>query len=180
MARSSSSNDRSRSTKGGTNPAIVPGVMALVLIVVAVFAAVMTRKPKEDPNAATTKPKPFADMPPEELPPPKQHKPGSNLPDAPDGLLTEPLWVEAKALAAEARLLYDETVAAKTKGDLSLAAEKGVAARLKYDKAAEMTAEWEESLLSKFNERDPKVSAIKSERTDWFNKMNWLKKSVGH
>lgn len=176
MARSSSS----KSSSSGTNPAVVPAIMALVLVVVAVIAAVLTRKPKEEAPAGPPKPKPFAEMPPEELPPPKVHKPASNLPPAPDGLLAEPMWIEAKAIAAQARVLYDEAVKAKSSGDIALAADKGVAARKKYEAAVEMTADWEESVLSKYNENDAKVRAVKDERSDWFNKMGWLKKSVGH
>jgi hypothetical protein len=180
MARSYPSNDRSRGVQRGTNPALVPGIMALVLVAVAVMAAVLTRKEKDPVDDAPPKPKPFAEMPPEQLPPPKVHPGASSLPMAPEGLQSEPTWVEAQAIAAEARVLYDAAVAAKGKGDASLATEKGVAARKKYEAAVEMTAEWEESVLAKYNEFDAKVRAIKDERTDWFNKMNWLKKSVGH
>jgi hypothetical protein len=180
MARTPS-NGRSRGkSQRGPNPAVVPSLIALALIVVAVIAAVLTRKDKQPDDAAAPKPKPFADMPPEVPPPPKQNKPGSNLPMAPDSILSEPVWIEAKALAADARTLYDAAVAARTAGDITLAAAKGSEARKKYEQAAELTAEWEESVLAQYNEYDPKVSGIKDERTDWFNKMQWLKKSVGH
>lgn len=180
MAQNSQSGGR-RGTESRSNPALVPGLIALVLIVVAVAVAVLNKRPKDADNAAEApKPRPFADMPPEAAPPPKEHKAGSNLPNAPDSITSEPAWISAKALAAEARTLYDATVEAKGKGDMKLANEKGIAAREKYDEAVTMTADWEETILSQYNEYDSKVKAIKDARSDWFNKLLWLKKSVGH
>lgn len=92
----------------------------------------------------------------------------------------DPTWIKAKATAAEALELYNATVAAKSKGDTALATSKGQAARKKYNEAVETTAAWEEDLLARYNAYDNKVVAIKDARTDWFNKLRWLEKSVGH
>ena len=178
MARTSNSSSRRRDPS--SNPALIPVSLAVDLIVGAVVVAMLTKKPKEVVDASPSKPKPFAEMPPEAPPPPREHKPGSNLPMAPDGLATEPQWLKAQVLAAEAKVLYEAAVSAKAKGDQALANEKGGAARDKYNAAVEATAEWEESILSKYNENDSKVRAIKDTRTDWFNKLRFLEKSVAH
>lgn len=180
MSRSAENSSRRRPEPPRTNPALVPGLIALVLIAIAVVVAVLNKKPAVDPAASAPRTNPFADVPDEAPPPPREHKPGSNLPMAPDSVVSEPAWLEAQKLAGEARKLYDAAVAAKAANDLSLAREKGVAAREMYDKAVESTAEWEEMLITQYNESDPKLRAIRETRSDWFAKMNWLKKSVGH
>ncbi len=180
MARNSESNDRRRSVEQRSNPALVPSLIALVLIVGAVAAALMTKRNKDEAETSTPKLQPFADMPPEAAPAPRVQKPGSNLPPAPDSIATEPQWLSAQVLAAEGRVFYDAAVAAKSKGDLALAREQGILARDKYDTAVEQTADWEETILSQYNEYDSKVRSIKDARSDWFNKLLWLKKSVGH
>ena len=180
MALQTSSNDRRRSGEQRSNPAVVPGLIALVLIAVAILVAVATKKPKIANVPETATKSPFADMPPEVAPPTKEHKAGSTLPPAPEGLAMDPTWIKAKATAAEALELYNATVAAKSKGDTALATSKGQAARKKYNEAVETTAAWEEDLLARYNAYDNKVVAIKDARTDWFNKLRWLEKSVGH
>lgn len=176
----SSQDRRPRGTESRTNPAVIPGLIALVLIVAAVVVAVMNKKDKPVVAQTNTEHNPFADMPPEVAPPPKEHKAGSNLPPAPDSVLTDPNWISAKAIADEARVLYEAAANAKAKGDTQLATEKGVAARKKFESAFEMTADWEETLMTTYNEYDRKVVAIHDERSDWSKKMLWLKKSVGH
>ncbi|HTF89190.1 MAG TPA: hypothetical protein VK843_12325 [Planctomycetota bacterium] len=180
MASKSSSSDRGRSSAPRSNPAVIPGLIAVVLIVVAIAVAVMTKKDKKADAPEPVATSPFQDMPPEVPPPAKEHKGGSNLPPAPDSITTEPQWIEAKALAADARELYEAAANAKAKGDIKLATEKGLAAREKYEAAVTMTADWEETILSQYNEYDSKIVAIHDARSDWFKKLLWLKKSVGH
>jgi len=181
MAPPSSSRDRnSRGSERRSNPAVIPGLIALVLIAAAIGAAVMTKKGKDTQVSAPAPTNPFADMPPEVAPPPKEHKAGSNLPPAPDSIVEDPQWVSAVALAAEARELYEKAMNAKAKGDLGAATTAGKDARKKYNDAIEQTAAWEEDLLAKYNPYDQKVSKIKDARTDWFNKLRFLEKSIGH
>jgi len=169
-----------RSPAPRSNPALIPGLIALVMIAIAVGVAVMTKKPKVAVESTAPKASPFSDMPPEAVPPPRPKQAGSDLPPAPESISSEPLWVAAQAIAAEGLVLYDEAMKAKAKGDQSLANEKGKAAREKLDEAITNTADWEESILAQYNAYDAKVSAIKNMRTDWFNKLRYLNKSVGH
>ena len=181
MVRSSQNTGRrSVGSSSPTNPALIPGMIALALIAVAIGVAVMTKKPKVAVEATAPKPSPFADMPPEAPPPPRPKRTGSELPPAPASIVDEPMWVAAQATAAEGLLLYDEAMSAKAKGNMELANEKGKAARDKLDEAIANTADWEESVLSQYNAYDSKVTAIKNKRTDWFNKLRYLNKSVGH
>jgi hypothetical protein len=90
------------------------------------------------------------------------------------------MWVAAQATAAEGVVLYEEAMTAKAKGDSTLATEKGKAARDKLDDAISSTADWEEAILAQYNSYDKNIRAIKDRRTDWFNKLRYLNKSVGH
>lgn len=181
MARNSQTTERRRATSSsGANPALIPGLIALVLIGGAVAVAVMTRKPKVVVEDTTPKLTPFGDMPPEALPPPRAKRPGSDLPPAPESVTSEPLWLSAKVTAAEGLALYEAAMTAKAKGDAALATSKGIAAREKLDEAVTATVDWEEMLLSKYNPYDRNVAKIKDTRTDWFNKLRYLEKSVGH
>lgn len=169
-----------RSPPSRSNPALVPGLIALVMIAIAVGVALMTKKSKDAVAPPAPKASPFGDMPPEAAPPPRPKQAGSDLPPAPESIASEPLWVAAQALASEGLALYEEAMTAKAKGDQTLANEKGKAARDKLDEAITNTADWEESILAQYNAYDSKVTAIKNRRTDWFNKLRFLNKSVGH
>lgn len=162
-----------------SNPVIVPGLIALGLIGVAITVAVLAREPERATPPDPPKPKPFADMPPEVPAVPPEPQPRTGKPLAPAGIASEPLWVQARALAAEGLPLFEAAVAASARGDLPATREKGGAARAKYDKALELTAEWEENVLGKFDEHDERVVAIQQERTDWLHKLQWLDKVVG-
>lgn len=171
---------RSAGSTPRSNPALIPGLIALVLISIAVGVAVMNKKPKVAVEATAPKKTPFGDMPPEAVPPPRPKRAGDNLPPAPESITQEPMWIAAQATAEEGLALYKEAMTAKNGGDLALANAKGKLAREKLDEAITNTADWEESILTQYNNYDSKVTAIKSKRTDWFSKLQFLNKSVGH
>ena len=77
MALSSSPNDRLRLERR-SNPVVIPGLIALILIVAAIAIALRTKPAKPQEVPATTSSNPFADMPPEPATPPKEHKGGEH------------------------------------------------------------------------------------------------------
>ena len=171
---------RSAGAAPRSNPAVIPGLIALVLIGIAVGVAVMNKKPKVAVESTTTKKTPFGDMPPEAAPAQRPKRAGEDLPSPPESISSEPMWVAAQASAEEGLVLYKEAMAAKSAGDVALANAKGKLAREKYDDAISSTADWEESILAQYNNYDGKVRTIKEKRTEWFNKLQFLNKSVGH
>ena len=180
MERHFDSDQRRSSGERASNPAVIPILIALILIIGAVAVALLTKKPKEAIEASPLKEKPFAELPPNAPAPPREHKARPGLPDAPNSIATEPEWVRAQALSAEAKALYDEAVAAQRKGDLAFSSKKCDEAHYKFNLAVESSAEWEESLLSKYNDNDGKIRAIQATRTDWLNKLRQLEKGVSH
>jgi hypothetical protein len=163
-----------------TAPLVVPGLLATVLVGVAVVVGILNRR-EPAPQAAPPeeRPRPFADLPPDVPPSRRGNGAAPALELAPSGLKADPVWVAAVALAREGEGYFDEARTAKNAGQHALANEKGNLARAKFDQAVESTAVFEEELLAKYGDRDPQVRDIKRERTRWFERLDWLLKSVG-
>jgi hypothetical protein len=164
-----------------TAPLVIPGLIATVLIGVAVVAGILNRQElAPEPLPREQRERPFAGLPPD-VPPSRRGKDAApaTLELAPSGLKAEAVWVAAVELAREGEALFDETLAAKNAGQHALANEKGNLARAKFDQALESTALFEEELLTKYGDRDQQVRDIKRERSRWFERLDWLLKSVG-
>jgi hypothetical protein len=159
----------------------LPAVIATVLFGGAAVAILRGKKePKvEKPVEASTKPKPFADLPREE--PPKRGGAGSKttfVAEAPEGLASDATWQKAVKIGAEGEALFEETTEAKATSNVALMNEKGRAARDKLDEAFTMTAEWEEELLAKYGDANAEVRRIMRTRSGWSDKLRWLHKSI--
>jgi hypothetical protein len=162
-----------------TAPLVIPGLLATVIIGTAVVVGVLNRQaPQAVETPQEERKKPFADLPPD-VPPSRRGGGSPSLELAPSGLKAEPVWVAAVALAREGEAFFQETKTAKNAGQHALANEKGNLAREKFDQAVESTATFEEELLAKYGARDAQVRDIKRERTRWFERLDWLLKSVG-
>ncbi|MBM3989852.1 MAG: hypothetical protein FJ298_02480 [Planctomycetes bacterium] len=174
---------RRAAPKRGMSP-LIPLVVVIVILGGGVMAVVAGsgKQPEQAPQpAASKKPKPFDDLPPE-LPPSKKAGSSGNgrsfIADAPDGLEKDANWQKAILIANEGAKLYDEAVAAKTAGDTALLNHKGAAARTKLNDAFDMTAMWEEELFTKYGDANPEVRRIVKTRSDWMDKVRWLHKSI--
>jgi len=171
---------RSRPPPKSSVTMLLPGLIAVVLIGGAIAVGVLNRKepPPAQETSAAERPKPFADLPPD-VPPNRRGKDWEPPKlTAPSGLAATPVWVEAQAIAAEAEQLFEATREAKLAGDHALANEKGREARKRFNQAAEMTAEWEEELFETYGENEPTVREIKRTRSRWFERLDWLLKSI--
>ena len=175
---------RRRPVKSGPSPVLI-GALVVVILGGGAVVAVLSKKGLLQPEATaaqTEKPKPFADLPPETPPPRRGEAEGPRrafgLETAPADLVQHPAWQEAIALAVQADAFYDQAVAAMNAGDRETLNAMGNEAKKKYNQAAELTAEWEEELFAKYGEDDPQVREIKSERSRWFKRLDWLLKST--
>jgi hypothetical protein len=167
-------------TRRASSASLVPGLIAVALLGAAIAVGVLNGPepaPAQAAADATPGPRPFADMPPEQ-PPERISRSGGSFTRAPEGLANEQIWVDATALAKAAEELFQETLTAKRAGDQTTANTKGRLAREKFNQAAEMTALWEEELMEKHGDRDPKVREIKRARTKWFSRLDWLLKGI--
>ena len=166
--------------KSGLNP-LIPLLLVVVLLGGGAIAVLGGKPKKEEPKVeVSTKPKPFADLPPE-APPSKAKSSGSGrifVAEAPEGLANDANWIKASKIAQEGLGLYDEAVAAKNASDTPLLNSKGAASRDKLNEAFEMTAVWEEELLTKYGDANPEVRRIMKTRTEWIDKVRWLHKSI--
>lgn len=164
--------------KSGLNP-FIPLLIVVVLLGGGVLAVMSGGKKKEEPKVESTKPVPFSDLPPEE-PPKKRASSGSGrsfVAEAPEGLAKDANWVKALKIAAEGEALFEEATAAKVAGNTTLLNEKGAASRDKLNEAVDLTALWEEELLTKYGDANPEVRRIMSTRSSWIDKLRWLHKS---
>lgn len=166
--------------KSGLNP-LIPLLIVVVLAGGGAIAVLGGKAKKEEPKVeASTKPKPFADLAPE-APPSKAKSSGSGrifVAEAPEGLAKDTNWITACKIADEGLALYDEAIAAKNAQNTPLLNSKGAASRDKLNEAFEMTALWEEELLTKYGDANPEVRRIMKTRTDWIEKVRWLHKSI--
>jgi hypothetical protein len=181
--------------KKKSNHVAVFGLLAVAIFTGGGLLAVLskTQKQAEETRVAEVEQeqqanKPFADMPPEEHP---SHKGAAGDPKRPfaeldvgavggiDAAAVSATWNSAKQLATEGEALFQEALAAKGNGETSLLNQRGAASQSKFDAALEMTALLEESLIAERGESDATVRALKRTRTQWFDRLRWLHKSIG-
>jgi hypothetical protein len=112
---------------------------------------------------------PFAHIP-DEVPPGLLRAAG-DWPEIPKAVLTgieaEPAWIEAQELADKAWTYAAEAKQAEAEDKGRTASEKSEAARVAFERALLITAEWELVLLDKHGERDPVVRRIVRTRKEW-------------
>jgi hypothetical protein len=170
---------------GSENNWVLPVGVALVLGMGALWAVSQngSKRAADQEDAGATEiasvPRPFEDMPPEELPEEYRASGASAaVASAPAGLAENAAWIEALALAETAETHFAAAEAAMVAGDRAQLNAEGKLARTLFDRALEDTAVWEEELLSAYGEGDPQVRAIKKQRSKWFDRTRWLHKSI--
>lgn len=121
---------------------------------------------------------PFASVP-DELPPgtPKDPSAGWGDTTVPEGLLAEPTWVKARALADRGLAFGREALKAKEAGDYAGYNAMGAKAREAFDEALEVTAEWELGLIEEYGDTHPQVRQIVRARSDWFDQLKLFRKT---
>lgn len=155
-----------------------------VVLVAALAVTLMIKKPSE---AAEPEQKPaagagtvqdvFSDVDKTiEMPVRKGSKSAGLTNNAPPGLADHATFAEGRKLAAEATTLYDEAVAAQKAGDAATYAAKATEAREKFDRALEVTADWQIDLISKYSSKDVQVDAISKEIDRWQDKLKKVRK----
>lgn len=159
----------------------MPIVALIVLVVGAVGLAMWLRQASAAEAAAETVDEhvPFSKYR-DEAPPTREPK-GEARPwrEAPEGLEAEEAWVNALAIAKDADELLDQANRAREAGDNAGYQDKGRAAKETYDRALELTAEWEERIVAEYGEGNPTVRAIVRTRSRWFDRLRVLHKTTG-
>ncbi len=171
---------RRRVPAKSAGPPLVP-ILALVFVIVGAIIAArfiasnkqeVVDKPKVDPSSV------YGDLP-EDLPPvPGQRRSGSTN-RAPEGLASNPLWVETLRIVEEADAVFDKAKEAKAANNHSEWNKLGNEAKVLYDKALEKSALWEEELQEKYGDTDRQVREIMHMRTKWFQITAALHKTTG-
>lgn len=155
-----------------------PAAIALfVVAVVGIGIAGWTQRDREkqapedpaDPVVAN----PFDDLPAETPPQRNGERPAvrrdAETHLAPEGLLANPVWGAAVALAQDGYALSDQAESARRAGDDETYAEKALEAREILDQAIEETAEWEAQIQEEFGDGDALVREVVRERSRWFD-----------
>jgi hypothetical protein len=169
-----------RPTKAAPNMLPVFATMGVVVLL-ALGVTLMTKKQKDEAHAAANAPaetagagaSPFSDIntDPAQFMRPKGGKSASGRPattnNAPPGLADATVFLEARAIVAEARVLADAALAAEKAGDATVYSEKANAAREKLEQSFEMTAVWYDDLLQKYGSNDAQIRKIDAEVETW-------------
>ena len=168
--------------RSGPTSAIWIGLLAVVILGGGAVLAVLKKREDAAQAAAVEAPRsnrPFADLPPEE-PPARAFAAGDSSEPfrSPASLLSDPVWQHAVELAQEGEALYQETVEAKTRGDVPTVNTKGNEAKARFDEALESTAAIEEKLIAERGETDALVRDVLRCRNGWFDRVRWLHKST--
>lgn len=156
-----------------------PAPLAVTLLALAVigigWAGWVNRsrpQPAAAPGESPPEIDPFADLD-DERGPRRGISPGGRRRSGPvtadDGLLADPTWTSAVALAERAFDLVAEAEAAELAGDRSTFADRAVAARDLLSQAIEATASWETDIQAARGETAPVVRKIVRERNRWFD-----------
>lgn len=172
---------RTRAGSGSTG-ALWLGLLIVVILGGGVALSVLKKREAEarpTSQAAPEKPRPFADMPPEQPPPSGAPRGAAEKPfESPASLLSDPQWQRAVELAEEGEALYQQAVEAKSRGDVATLNAVGNEAKRKLDEALESTAELEQDLIARRGESDPLVRDVLRVRNHWFDRVRWLHKST--
>lgn len=170
-------------------PNLLPVFATLAVVVLAALGVtLMTKKSKEvaqaagdaPPTASGTAASPFADIDtnPEQF---KRKGGGSDRPattdNAPPGLAEAPIFLEARTIVAEAKVLVDAALAAQKAGDDATWSEKANAAREKLEQALEITAVWHDDVGRKWGSKDAQVERIDAEVATWNKLLTKVRKA---
>ena len=96
---------------------------------------------------------------------------------APPGMADEPVFQQARQIAAEAKTLVDAALAAEKSGDVATWGAKAKEAREKLDRALEMTADWHIDLGLKWGSRDAQLLRIDAEIATWRTMLSKVRKA---
>jgi hypothetical protein len=164
---------------------MVPVFAGLGVVIVAALAVTMMIKKPSEASETTQQPAAgsstvqdvFSDID-KTVPTPmrKGGKGRATTNNAPPGLAENAAFAEGRKLAAEATTLYDEAVAANKAGDRDTYAAKASLAREKYERALEVTADWQINLIAEWTSTDVQVEAISKEIEGWHEKLNKVRK----
>lgn len=180
---------RTRQRRGSPATSVLPFVALLLLAGGAIAVAgwvngvkrAEARAEAERAEKATheaEKADPFATVP-DERPPRSKSDPAYGWGDtaAPEGLLADPVWIQARALADRGVAYGREALEAKEREDYAEYNAKGTQAREAFDEALEATAEWELGLIEKYGDTDEQVRKIVRARSDWFDQLKKFRKT---
>ncbi|MBL6720609.1 MAG: hypothetical protein ISQ08_04285 [Planctomycetes bacterium] len=180
----------SRTGASSASPLLAAFAVAAVAILGAGILASGSKERGLPPEAvqrldeARTKPDPFDDSA-RSVPKPAATGPGGGAQSSkgydasPADLLSEPDWVRAKELAAQADALMEEAAAAEAAGNNALFLEKAVAARTRYEEAAGLVVDWELDIRNEYGDGDVKVRVIVREITRWAKAIRKYRKLSG-
>ncbi len=159
------------------------GVLLVAAAVVIYIVSIMKPPEKEEPPVE--KVDPFAGLPPDEPPPGKGGSPFDKpaKKSSPFGDLAtvrdDPVWVEATELADRAYELADEAGKALADGDHAAKKAKGKEAKELFEKAVEMTRDWEQEKGKELGFDSPDYKQIQRARSRWIKQLVALKKTIG-
>ena len=161
------------------------GVLLVAAAVVIYIVSVMKPPEKEEPPVVEVDP--FAGLPPDEPPPGKSASPfkktkGSSAASPFGGLASirnDPIWIEAQELAERGLALADEAGRALAAGDHATKKEKGKEAKKLYEKAVDMTRDWEQEKGLELGFDSPDYRQIQRARNRWIKQLVALKKTIG-
>jgi hypothetical protein len=164
-------------------PSLAPLYGAVGIAILAIIAVAMAQKDKDArADAEIRKPattevsNPFADLPAGGKVVPSPFNAGSNsLAASASGLLADSVWVEAKALAGQAKKTLLEATTADNAGDRKTYKIKAVQARDLFQRALDTTAQWEIDIEEAHGESDPQVNKVRALRSVWFDQRKKLR-----
>ena len=96
---------------------------------------------------------------------------------APTGIEADPTWQAALEIAHDAWALAEEAFDAKKRENFAVYNSKGHAAKEAFDRAIEMTAQWELDLIDEHGDADTPVRKIMRKRSEWFEQTRLLRKT---
>lgn len=183
--------DKKKIEKKQSNPLIPIAITGVTMSLTVAFilnkaserkAAQQTAKAQAPPPAPKAEtPSPFSDLsavPAEKPPPPPKVNiagDGRTHPMSPLDLLEDATWKKAVGVAKEGEDLASQAQEAKARGDLEHV-KLTSRALAKYDEAIGLTADWEEGLLEKHGDVDPRVREVVKARNVWIDRFNALDK----
>ncbi len=165
-------------------PSLAPLYGAVGIAILAIIAVAMAQKDKDARNAAKNKTQPvqettnpFADVPAGTKPVPSPFDSGGTASHTPaaEGLLSEPVWIGAKAKAELGKKALAEANAADKVGDRKQYKLMAVIARDYFQEALDQTAEWEYEISETHGESDDQVSKVRALRSVWFDERKKLR-----
>ncbi|MEZ6002895.1 MAG: hypothetical protein R3F17_04720 [Planctomycetota bacterium] len=170
---------RPRAKKGPNLTPILIGAVVVLMAVVAVALANKDKRAREAAAAANSKDdgmpsNPFAQSGSSGSSQTKAD--GTALEVSPADLLENDSWKSAQATAAKAYAKLKEAREFEDAGKRAEFKEMAVQARDLFDQAQEQVAAWEEEIVDKYGDRDPRVKKVTEETAKWLKVRKNLRK----